>query len=223
MMPRSSTRKSGFTLIELLVVIAIISILASMLFPAFARAREQARKSVCISDLRQIGMGIMQYTGDYDERYPIGHPFWALDGGGTPIEPQLSKVVDPYIKSLQVWSCPSWSGKYGGQAKYIGNFSFLTGDGLATSNNIIGVPGTTLSPASLAAVGTPAEHVMLFCGAAPQQTTPYLNAHAAVNETVWAEGGVIGGTSLLYADGHSKYIPMNRGKWNQLWERPLNQ
>ncbi len=68
--------RCGFTLIELLVVIAIISILASMLFPAFSRAREQARKVVCISNLRQISLGVMQYTQDYDESFPVGFPFW---------------------------------------------------------------------------------------------------------------------------------------------------
>ena len=60
--------KSGFTLIELLVVIAIIAILAAMLFPVFARARENARRSSCQSNLKQIGLGLLQYSQDYDER-----------------------------------------------------------------------------------------------------------------------------------------------------------
>src|SRR5690606_29481911 len=63
-------RITGFTLIELLVVIAIIAILASILFPVFARARENARRASCLSNLKQIGLGIIQYTQDYDERYP---------------------------------------------------------------------------------------------------------------------------------------------------------
>src|SRR5437867_2220098 len=61
---------SGFTLIELLVVIAIIAILASILFPVFARAREQARKATCMSNLRQIAMATLQYVQDYDEMFP---------------------------------------------------------------------------------------------------------------------------------------------------------
>src|SRR5262245_48870524 len=61
---------NAFTLIELLIVIAIIALLAAILFPVFARAREKARQSACASNLKQIGMGILQYTQDFDERYP---------------------------------------------------------------------------------------------------------------------------------------------------------
>src|SRR6266536_4639298 len=64
-------RRSGFTLIELLVVIAIIAILAALLFPVFARAREQARKTTCLSNLKQIGAGMLMYAQDYDETLPI--------------------------------------------------------------------------------------------------------------------------------------------------------
>jgi prepilin-type N-terminal cleavage/methylation domain-containing protein len=73
----SSKSHSAFTLIELLVVIAIIAMLAAILFPVFGRARENARRSSCQSNLKQIGLGIMQYTQDYDERLParvIGVP-----------------------------------------------------------------------------------------------------------------------------------------------------
>ncbi len=68
--------KAGFTLIELLVVIAIIAILASILFPAFAKAREAARKSSCSSNLKQLGIAITQYVQEYDEQYPQG--YWLL-------------------------------------------------------------------------------------------------------------------------------------------------
>ena len=96
--------KRGFTLIELLVVIAIIAILAAILFPAFARARENARRASCQSNLKQIGLGIMQYTQDYDERLPAGrtHDGTAWIGWHS--------VVQPYIKSTQVFRCPSRPG-----------------------------------------------------------------------------------------------------------------
>src|SRR4028118_675254 len=85
----------GFTLIELLVVIAIIAILAAILFPVFSRARENARRASCMSNLKQIGLGVMQYVQDYDERYPssmyasrytTGPGTWqrATAGDGTP-------------------------------------------------------------------------------------------------------------------------------------------
>ena len=66
-------RRSGFTLIELLVVIAIIAILAAILFPVFARARESARRTSCISNLKQLALGTMMYAQDYDETYPMSY------------------------------------------------------------------------------------------------------------------------------------------------------
>ena len=89
--------RSGFTLIELLVVIAIIAILASILFPVFARARENARRSSCQSNLKQIGLGVAQYTQDYDEKMPSGR----MAGNNWEIN------LQPYLKSYQVFLCPS--------------------------------------------------------------------------------------------------------------------
>jgi prepilin-type N-terminal cleavage/methylation domain-containing protein/prepilin-type processing-associated H-X9-DG protein len=71
-----ASRKSGFTLIELLVVIAIIAILAAILFPVFAQAREQARKTTCLNNMKQIGMGFMMYVQDYDECFPNSSASW---------------------------------------------------------------------------------------------------------------------------------------------------
>lgn len=91
--------KHGFTLIELLVVIAIIAILAAILFPVFARARENARRSSCASNMKQIGLGIMQYTQDYDERLPFRcNPASNIS---------WRTFIMPYVKSTQVFACPS--------------------------------------------------------------------------------------------------------------------
>lgn len=89
---------SGFTLIELLVVIAIIAILAAILFPVFAKAREKARQIQCLSNLKQLGLGILQYSQDNDEFYPQtnvpgNHDNWAQE-------------IYPYVKSVDVYRCP---------------------------------------------------------------------------------------------------------------------
>jgi prepilin-type N-terminal cleavage/methylation domain-containing protein len=87
--------RRGFTLIELLVVIAIIAILAAILFPVFGRARENARRSSCVSNLKQIGLAVIQYTQDYDEGMPRTYA------------PGFRDVLQPYIKSKQIFICPS--------------------------------------------------------------------------------------------------------------------
>jgi prepilin-type N-terminal cleavage/methylation domain-containing protein/prepilin-type processing-associated H-X9-DG protein len=101
--PHKSCRsRHGFTLIELLVVIAIIAILAAILFPVFARARENARKTSCLSNLKQLGLGALMYTQDYDERFmrhytnvaPEGARDWTTD-------------TTPYLKNRQIFICAS--------------------------------------------------------------------------------------------------------------------
>ncbi len=108
--PRSVSRQNGFTLIELLVVIAIIAILAAILFPVFGRARENARRSSCQSNLKQIGLGVLQYVQDNDEAYPFGHNQGGGAGGGYL---NWYSGVDPYLKSRQIFSCPSDSSTVG--------------------------------------------------------------------------------------------------------------
>ena len=125
-------QRDAFTLIELLVVIAIIAILAAILFPVFARARENARRASCMSNLKQIGLGFMMYTQDYDEKFPPamwfttwkgvgyvtqtdpsmpGYKFKVNDGsglaGGSGNYVSWMDLIYPYVKSVQIFVCPS--------------------------------------------------------------------------------------------------------------------
>ncbi|GBC94357.1 hypothetical protein HRbin16_00138 [bacterium HR16] len=95
--------KRGFTLIELLVVIAIIAILAAILFPVFAQAREKARQASCLSNFKQVGTGVMMYTQDYDECFPYNR----FIGPGGATWSNWKYTVLPYIKNLQVYECPN--------------------------------------------------------------------------------------------------------------------
>jgi prepilin-type N-terminal cleavage/methylation domain-containing protein len=94
-------RRPGFTLIELLVVIAIIAILAAILFPVFAQVRDKARMSACVSNMRQIGSGLMMYAQDYDETFPRD---FFMDKEPIYV---WKNAIRPYLKSLDVLMCPS--------------------------------------------------------------------------------------------------------------------
>ncbi len=97
---KQRSAKFGFTLIELLVVIAIIAILAAILFPVFAKAREKARQTACLSNMKQLGLSFAQYTQDYDEKSPNGVNVYAPGGNGWAGE------VYAYVKSVKVFQCP---------------------------------------------------------------------------------------------------------------------
>src|SRR5687767_11769376 len=139
-------RKSGFTLIELLVVIAIIAILAAILFPVFARARENARRSSCQSNLKQIGLGLMQYTQDYDEAYPLrdaGHGHWR-------------QLIQPYIKSTQLFQCPSNSGNTNQSDPAVGEYPRIN-----ASYGINGRIGGSTSAINSASIDAPTTKIVV--------------------------------------------------------------
>jgi prepilin-type N-terminal cleavage/methylation domain-containing protein/prepilin-type processing-associated H-X9-DG protein len=97
-----SRRRAAFTLIELLVVIAIIAILAAILFPVFAQAREKARQASCLSNLKQMGLGLMQYVQDYDETTPLS--WYGVNNDNCY---SWRGAMYPYVKNDQVYFCPS--------------------------------------------------------------------------------------------------------------------
>jgi prepilin-type N-terminal cleavage/methylation domain-containing protein/prepilin-type processing-associated H-X9-DG protein len=135
-------RRRGFTLIELLVVIAIIAILAAILFPVFAKAREKARQSSCLSNVKQLNLGILQYAQDYDERMPLeaGYLTPAQFLAGPEWPNYWWEQVMPYLKNSQILSCPSESRRYvfsgnASDTRYSVNYSyniFASGQSLGT-------------------------------------------------------------------------------------------
>jgi len=102
-------KSRGFTLIELLVVIAIIAILAAILFPVFARAREKARQTSCLSNIKQLGLGVIMYAQDYDEQHPVMYwtPVAGYDDGVSREGISVMSTILPYVKNSQIFSCPS--------------------------------------------------------------------------------------------------------------------
>lgn len=144
---RHSSPRPAFTLIELLVVIAIIALLAAILFPVFGRARENARRSSCQSNLKQIGLAFEQYKNDYDGWIPPAYACAVaanssgvcLTGTATVSWPSL---IFPYAKSAQVYVCPSASEENSAQTVLTGSYRGITsGAGGDGSGNISTIGG----------------------------------------------------------------------------------
>ena len=199
----------AFTLIELLVVIAIISILAAILFPVFAQAREKARQASCASNLKQIGLGILQYNQDYDEAYAMG--MWGTSASQTRCS--WPAMIQPYVKNTAIFTCPSDTGDYG---KTPGTISDPNGcsaspTGYAVSyeyNYYLGgnnnQNGGVLT-SSLPQLTAPAQTVMLTDGA----TTPTPGKNPADWPTRAAASGATptsGRTSWLLVNANSSTI-----------------
>jgi len=189
--------KTAFTLIELLVVIAIIALLAAILFPVFARARENARRASCLSNLKQMGMAVMQYMQDFDETYPV------VAGSGSTT---WTFLTYPYIKNPQIYVCPSVTepipafsptslSSLNGVSQYcMNNSSFGSG-----VNPYLDTYGLSW-PTRMAAVRRPAE-LILFMDSQLDGTTRY-----------WCDVGGksvayrhFEGANITFADGHAKW------------------
>ena len=207
--------KSVFTLIELLVVIAIIAILAAILFPVFARARENARRSSCQSNLKQIGLGLLQYTQDYDEKtvkedYNNNYSW--------------RDAIYPYVKSEQIYMCPSDPGNNMYRYKAPGSAGGISNNGSYALNHLYydsSIPGYPFSPPNLnlAAFEAPATTAWVvdgtngyndyFCQNVAQN--PVLNTSR--NPRILSNGGDpnsgiverhLETAVILYCDGHVK-------------------
>jgi len=207
-------KRQAFTLIELLVVIAIIAILAAILFPVFARAREKARQASCQSNLKQIGLAFLMYAQDYDERI-----FFYSNGGGwfdCPLAPLVTPAssaeqiywgnfLAPYAKNRQIWCCPS--------AGSVDTFSGLNAD--KVRNSTYGLNGYVENK-TLAVVVTPAEKIVahdswearlddngdMYCPAANEtiNLTQHRGDPARIKE-YWRHND---SANVLYFDGHVK-------------------
>lgn len=195
--------RRGFTLIELLVVIAIIAILAAILFPVFAKAREKARQSSCLSNCKQIGLACQQYAQDYDERLPWHCRYipGAADGAGNDWTGQIT----PYIKNVQVFACPS-----AGRTGYCGGYGYNLSRNAASAQ--VGCDYAALGdfpyPAATIIVGDSTG--TKWIGHWTYPTVQYVTVPGRHND----------GANFTYVDGHSKWLKdsvYNRpdGSWNR--------
>jgi len=188
--------RRGFTLIELLVVIAIIAILAAILFPVFAKAREKARQSSCLSNVKQLCTGIMMYSQDYDGRYPF--TYW----GGPPPPPWVGswvywyQLIMPYVKNSQIFYCPSFSTAASPDASYGMPWWYASTTDSSISGMSYGVAGTVMIAETTWGV---LDGPSFFASyqSAPVNTGRLRDQH---ND----------GLNLGFADGHAKWQKVNQ-------------
>ena len=219
--------RRGFTLIELLVVIAIIAILAAILFPVFARAREKARQASCQSNLKQLTLGVLMYAQDYDEKFPIatmdtgenvqdvtvpcgaGSTGWCRCGNSAGDWPPhqvrarwVHARVNPYIKNTQIWVCPSMGGTVSLASDCVSYASTIAAKNRAGAS-------WNLGGNSLALVQSPAE-VELFQDAlswVPPSGANMWDIYSGSDMDLWgtAHGKGAGAAIVVsYTDGHVK-------------------
>ena len=203
--------KRGFTLIELLVVIAIIAILAAILFPVFARAREKARQTSCLSNMKQLALGKLMYAQDYDERFG-GESFYYYGDiamGEAYARAWFGDYIQPYVANRQVLECPSFSWTYNSYRSNWGplvcSYAFPN---IAHNANHTSVP--SLSRAKLAVIQAPAETIMLiesrsvqiFTGSTADLRLLDIKDSGSNDRTRRAHND---GFNIAYCDGHAKW------------------
>jgi len=209
-----SGRTQGFTLIELLVVIAIIAILAAILFPVFARAREKAQQSSCLSNAKQIMTGIKMYNQDYDETFIIAY------GGSS--SRLWWFLLAPYVANDGVHKCPSSPMKPMGQSNKYSN-------GYSINLNVTHWNKTGL-PLSEAKIGYPSELSIIMDGGGGyyyDHNGARTSSSKSYKPPVLADGSNAptsgswedpvrhnGGSNFAYADGHGKWQQVSHGIWN---------
>jgi prepilin-type N-terminal cleavage/methylation domain-containing protein/prepilin-type processing-associated H-X9-DG protein len=204
-MKTSFSRQRGFTLIELLVVIAIIAILAAILFPVFARARENARRASCQSNLKQIGLGLAQYTQDYDEAFPL------RDAGGT--VGNWGQLLQPYIKSTQLFKCPSNQ-----NANTMTSGSSVAGvAAIPAGYGINGRAGGGNWGIPLAAIQSPATKIVVGEGIENYTDVMHPNwTSGEIGSRVWS--GHLSTANYLFFDGHVKALrPLATATPTNMW------
>jgi len=206
--------RRGFTLIELLVVIAIIAILAAILFPVFARAREKARQSSCLSNLKQIGTAALSYCQDYDEMTP-GHGCSWRDYSTSSGETCWVAKVQPYCKNTQMFTCPSDPNVYAApgrsQSGYGSNLNYVAPRAGRKIGDIQS-PAETIwyADASRGYIRAPR-----CCGITI--ITPLCTQAPGVDNIVWRHND---GANFTFVDGHTKWMKQSGSiqGTNYLWD-----